>query len=421
MFDDKTRAASQSNLTGFGDALRRPRAGPQPRDRGARPAADQPRAGDAEPVRPADAACAPVPRARARPRATSRRSPRRRPRCSATSTRPSRALADVARPFLQDSISDGPAGARRRRSRTFPQQRPFLANSAALFRELRPGVRALRTAAPDLADALEIGTPTLQALGRRSTSSLEPAFEALERFAEDPLVTARRAATSTSTVTHPRRRRSRYLTPAQTVCNYVTLWFRNVVEPAQRGRRERHLAALHHHRHARRGPNNEGGPSSAPANGASRARRTTTCTPTRTRTPPRRASRRSARPATSPTSSARQVIGNVPGNQGTNHREDDAAALMLGRRTVRRRARAAQGPHGREPRSRSALVVLVVACIGVYFGFTKDIPFTHGFRLKAVFQSANSIRDELAGADRRRQRRQGHEDRAQARHATPPS
>ena len=38
------------------------------------------------------------------------------------------------------------------------------------------------------------------------------------------------------------------------------------------------------------------------------------------------------------------------------------------------------------------LVVLVVACIGVFFGFTKHIPFTHGFRVQAVFESANSIR-----------------------------
>jgi virulence factor Mce-like protein len=36
-----------------------------------------------------------------------------------------------------------------------------------------------------------------------------------------------------------------------------------------------------------------------------------------------------------------------------------------------------------------AVVVLIVVC---YLGFTKDIPFTHGFILKAQFQSANSIR-----------------------------
>lgn len=36
----------------------------------------------------------------------------------------------------------------------------------------------------------------------------------------------------------------------------------------------------------------------------------------------------------------------------------------------------------------SAVVIVIIA----YFGFTKAIPFDHGFRLNAVFQSANSIR-----------------------------
>jgi ABC-type transporter Mla subunit MlaD len=38
------------------------------------------------------------------------------------------------------------------------------------------------------------------------------------------------------------------------------------------------------------------------------------------------------------------------------------------------------------------LVVLLLIGIGTYFGFTKDVPFTHGYELKAVFKSANSIR-----------------------------
>jgi virulence factor Mce-like protein len=38
------------------------------------------------------------------------------------------------------------------------------------------------------------------------------------------------------------------------------------------------------------------------------------------------------------------------------------------------------------------LVLLVVVAIGTYLGFTKDIPFTQGFRMEAVFESANSIR-----------------------------
>jgi virulence factor Mce-like protein len=38
------------------------------------------------------------------------------------------------------------------------------------------------------------------------------------------------------------------------------------------------------------------------------------------------------------------------------------------------------------------LITLIVAAVILYFGFTKDIPFTHGFQLKAQFESANSIR-----------------------------
>jgi len=37
-------------------------------------------------------------------------------------------------------------------------------------------------------------------------------------------------------------------------------------------------------------------------------------------------------------------------------------------------------------------VVLIIVAIGTYFGFAKHVPFTHGFRVKAVFTSANSIR-----------------------------
>jgi phospholipid/cholesterol/gamma-HCH transport system substrate-binding protein len=49
------------------------------------------------------------------------------------------------------------------------------------------------------------------------------------------------------------------------------------------------------------------------------------------------------------------------------------------------------------------LLVVVVLAIGTFLGFTKDIPFTQGFRMKAVFESANSIRlnspVRIAGVD----------------------
>ena len=125
-------------------------------------------------------------------------------------------------------------------------------------------MRALSTAAPDLADALEIGTPTLKrsvAFNKR----LKPAFEALERFADDPLVTLGVAATSTSTATILAPTVA-HLTPAQTVCNYGTLWFRNVASLLSvgdaNGTSQRFIIIA-----TPQGPNNEGGPSSAPANG----------------------------------------------------------------------------------------------------------------------------------------------------------
>jgi phospholipid/cholesterol/gamma-HCH transport system substrate-binding protein len=38
------------------------------------------------------------------------------------------------------------------------------------------------------------------------------------------------------------------------------------------------------------------------------------------------------------------------------------------------------------------LIAAIVAALILFFGFTKDIPFTHGYILKAQFESANSIR-----------------------------
>ncbi len=56
-------------------------------------------------------------------------------------------------------------------------------------------------------------------------------------------------------------------------------------------------------------------------------------------------------------------------------------------------------PHGRHSatpprwtRFRVGLLAIVLIAIGVYFGFTKDIPFTHGYYLHAVFESSNNLR-----------------------------
>jgi phospholipid/cholesterol/gamma-HCH transport system substrate-binding protein len=56
------------------------------------------------------------------------------------------------------------------------------------------------------------------------------------------------------------------------------------------------------------------------------------------------------------------------------------------------RARHAGDTPQRWTRFRVGLLAIVLIAIGVYFGFTKDIPFTHGYYLHAVFESSNNLR-----------------------------
>lgn len=170
-------------------------------------------------------------------------------------------LAKVTRP-IQDSITGGPA-ALDAATTGLPQQRPFLRNTQVLFHELRPGVRSLTTAAPILADALQIGTPVLRrsvALNRR----LKPTFAALQRFAEDPM--ARLGINDLGNTSRVLGPTLAYLKPAQTVCNYVSLWFRNVSSLLSEGDRngtgQRFIIVA-----TPQGPNNEGTFASEPANG----------------------------------------------------------------------------------------------------------------------------------------------------------
>jgi phospholipid/cholesterol/gamma-HCH transport system substrate-binding protein len=58
---------------------------------------------------------------------------------------------------------------------------------------------------------------------------------------------------------------------------------------------------------------------------------------------------------------------------------------------------------GRTNPARAGAVMLLILAIGAYFGFTKHIPFKHGFRLKAVFSTAVNVRTSspvrIAGVD----------------------
>ena len=173
------------------------------------------------------------------------------------------ALADVARPFIQDSISEGPATLDAS-VRSFRVQRPFLANATRLMQDLQPGVRSLRQAAPDLSSALRVGRPVLlrtPPFNRR----LERVLVSLRDFAEDDVV-PRGVADLTDTAKSLRPTLA-FLTPAQTKCNYVANLFQNGSDllslPQGSGTTQRFVVIA-----APEGKNNEGSPSSAPADGS---------------------------------------------------------------------------------------------------------------------------------------------------------
>ena len=229
------------------------------------------------------------------------------------------ALAGVARPFIQETISESPPTLDVA-TETLPRIRPFLAHSASLFTELQPGIEALRANAPTIASALEIGAPVL-ADSPAFNEQLPPTAAALRALNDD--AAARDGIdrlVQTDNILAPTLH---FLTPAQTVCNYATLLLRNsqavVAHGDGTGTFQRFQVF-----DPPDGPNNEGGPSSAPANGGE---------------PPNpqfpgidrnylhvNPYPNTAAPGQSPTECeagnepyliGQQVIGNVPGDQGT--------------------------------------------------------------------------------------------------------
>jgi virulence factor Mce-like protein len=261
MFDDKTRAAAQANLQGFGDAF----------------------AGRGESIntaigafRPLLTDVIPVMRNLASPQTNLSNFISQLSTFSAlvapvAETNASlfrnldttmTALDEVAKPYIQDSITGGKP-ALDEAIEDFPQQRPFIANTTGLMHDLRPGIDALRTAAPPLNDALRTGAkvlPETPPLNKR----LDALLQEVKTFSEDPLVA--KGITSTEDTVKALQGPLDYLAPAQIKCNYVTLFFRNISSLLSEGDRngtwQRFIIVT-----TPQGPNGEGGPSAAPADG----------------------------------------------------------------------------------------------------------------------------------------------------------
>lgn len=190
------------------------------------------------------------------------------------------AWASVA-PALEEAIEGGPASLRQA-THSLPFEAPFVEKSAEFMRLLRPGAKALRTAAPALGHAFATGAVNLrQAVALNH--DVEQSSRALGDFAQNPIVqSALEDLTHTLSLGNPL---VAGLAETQVKCYYATFAFRNIAsllsesigvgtvsrvaavlspvggDPGKAGEPPTGRFALD--------PNSEGLPSSAPANGPS--------------------------------------------------------------------------------------------------------------------------------------------------------
>jgi hypothetical protein len=135
-----------------------------------------------------------------------------------------RALAGVAVPWLQQTISNTPPNFQALIAGS-PVIRSFLTDTAGLFRDFRPGAATLHNSAPVLAAAFAAGTrnlPGTAALDRRTVALAKK----LASYGQTPAV-QQGLDRLTLTASHLRSPLA-FLTPVQASCNYVTLFLRNI-------------------------------------------------------------------------------------------------------------------------------------------------------------------------------------------------
>ncbi len=172
------------------------------------------------------------------------------------------AFARVSRPYIQETIEKGP--------RTLdaaiedlPAIRPFLDSSDRFFTALQPGAKALGRTSPTIDAALRAGIPALNR-SPRLFAQLEPTADALLAFQSAPgvfngfdlLIDLNRTLSPSL----------RFLAPAQTSCNYLTLAFTNLASVFSESNGQGNwLSAITFEPPL--GPNSESAPASAPAAG----------------------------------------------------------------------------------------------------------------------------------------------------------
>jgi ABC-type transporter Mla subunit MlaD len=260
MFDEKTRTAIQRNLAGFGNGL----AGRGPQLNNAFVALRQliengqpalanlvsPSTGFGEFWRALESLSATV-----APVAEQQAS------MFAALDRTFGAFARVSRPYIQETISKGPETLDAA-TEDLPALRPFLHDSERFFTALRPGAKALGETSPTIAAALRTGVPVLNS-SPTLYAQLPPTADALLALQRAPgAFNGLDLLTNTNELLAPA---IRFIAPAQTTCNYLSLVFRNVAASAEDNGVGGWFNAITFE--PAEGTNTEGGQASAPANG----------------------------------------------------------------------------------------------------------------------------------------------------------
>ena len=219
------------------------------------------------------------------------------------------AFARVSRPFIQESISRSPA-AEDAAINSLPAARPFLANTGKLFSELTPGFVAIAPRAKDLGAATVAGVKALP-LSPAFNAQLDPTAQALLNLANN--ASARTGINALTEFNNTLAPPLRFITPAQSICNYATLLFRNTAswQSSSNGIGTSQRAIV---LQPPLGPNSEVGPSSAPANGGGQASNFLHYNPYPNTAAPGQP--RECESGNEGYAAGQQMIGNVPGNQG---------------------------------------------------------------------------------------------------------
>jgi ABC-type transporter Mla subunit MlaD len=220
------------------------------------------------------------------------------------------AFARVSRPFIQETISKGPETLDTA-IEDFPAIDPFLKSSERFFTAFTPGAKALAESSPVLNAAEVAGIPVLKA-SPVFDAQLEPTADALLAFQNAPGVfNGLDLLIDTNEVLNPA---IRFIEPAQATCNYLTIAFGNLASSfSGNNGKSNWIRAISFE--APEGPNSEGGPASAPANGGPDILNHLHYNPYPNTASPGQTHECEA--GNEPYKKGVTMIGNVPGNQGT--------------------------------------------------------------------------------------------------------